>query len=184
LFPTYAKNICSLLSVQNIVHTLRCTKWRFSSCKKRENFAPCCRICSEGWIFVCDHVIRLRLSVQIIKLDFAIPALAHTWRVTRKGRFSEGGQGYGGVRRGRVSWRDQRRPAAIPYLLRDILRVNWRGQPRVVRYLANFDHFTCGTCTPAAVAIRNTIAADKFAFDSDILITMLFDDVRKSKTYT
>jgi len=110
LFPTYAKNICSLLSVQNIVRTLRCTKWRFSSCKKRENFAPCCRICSEGWIFVCDHVIRLRLSVQIIKLDFAIPALAHTWRVTRKGRFSEGGQGYGGVRRGRVSWARSKTP--------------------------------------------------------------------------
>lgn len=74
--------------------------------------------------YAYNRVIRLRLSVQIVKLDFAIPALAHTWRVTQEGRFSEGGQGHGGVRRGRVSWQDQRRPAAIPYLLRDILRVN------------------------------------------------------------
>jgi len=51
----------------------------------------------------------------------------------------------------------------------------------VARHLANFDHFTYGTCTPAAVAIRNTIVADKFAFGSAILITMLFDDARKSK---
>lgn len=41
----------------------------------------------------------------------------------------------------------------------------------MARHLANFDHFTCGTCLLAAVAIRNTIAVDKPTFGSAVTMT-------------
>lgn len=94
--------------------------------------------------YTYNRVIRLRLSVQTIKLDLATLASAHTWRVTRRVGFRKVDRGT--AESGGDGLQDQRRPAAIPYLLRDILRENWRGQARVARRLVNFDHFTCGTC--------------------------------------
>lgn len=95
-------------------------------------------------VYAYNRVIWLRLSVQTIKLDLATLASAHTWRVTRRVGFRKVDRGT--AESGGDESQDQRRPAAIPYLLRDILRENWCGQARVARRLVNFDHFTCGTC--------------------------------------
>lgn len=152
--------------------------------RKRESSAPYLQDAREGWISVlrlqsCNSAASKRANN---KIGFGHPCRGAYVARDSEGGFSEGGQAQRQGPKGPGGLQDQRRPAAIPHLLRDILRENWHGQARVARCCSNFDHFTCGTCPPAAVAVRNTIAVDKFTFGS-VIIMMLFDDAHQSISF-